>query len=346
MNRNTEINKVIWVVVGAIFIIGFSTHYAFAVGPEGSMYVNNVFSHTISVIDTKTNTVGSPIVIPASAEAIAYDSAHKRMYAATSGDGILVIDIKTNTVVKTIPIDGASAAIAYDSAHKRMYVASIVDDNVRVIDTNTNTVVGSPIAVGAHPRGIAFDSVHNRMYVVNAGDENVIAIDTNTNTLFGSPIPVGHEAFGIAFDDKLEKMYVTSTIPTGNDRIYIIDTKTNTAAGFLIVGDGIITMAFDNIHQRMYVPAIFSKDVSVIDDNGVHVMGSPIPISEDCCVGIAFDPIHGRIYVTNGFNDNITVIDTRTNTIVDLPLIAGAVPGAIAFAPPLTTANVFAPLQP
>ncbi|HJR84921.1 MAG TPA: YncE family protein [Nitrososphaeraceae archaeon] len=184
------------------------------------------------------------------------------------------------------------------------------------------------------------------MYVVNAGDENVMVIDTNTNTVVGSPIPVGHEAFGIAFDDKLKMMYVTSTLPTTNDEIYVIDTTTNTVARTIRVGDGTIALTFDKIHQRMYVPNFNTNDVYVIDNNGGQVIGSPIPISEECCVDIALDSIYGKIYVTNGFEDSITVIDTNTNTVVGLPLFAGALPRSIAFVPPLMMTSVFGPTLP
>jgi DNA-binding beta-propeller fold protein YncE len=144
-------------------------------------------------------------------------------------------------------------------------------------------------------------------------------------------------------------MYVTSTIPTGRDEVWVIDTNTNTSLGSILVGDGTIAITFDNIHQRMYVPNFNTNDVYVIDSNGRQVIGSPIPISpvsEDCCANIAFDPIHERIYVTNGFVDTITVIDTNTNTIVGLPLIAGATPTVIAFAPPSTSTNVFGSILP
>ncbi len=41
------------------------------------------------------------------------------------------------------------------------------DDTVSVIDTTTNTVIGSQIPVGDGPDGIAYDPVNKRMYVTN-----------------------------------------------------------------------------------------------------------------------------------------------------------------------------------
>lgn len=351
MNTNTEITKVILAVIGAISIIAFSTQNVSAIGPEGSIYVANGFGKTVSVIDTKTNTVGSPIVVGNSPVAMAFDTAHKRMYVANSQDNsISVIDVKTDTVVKTIPVAGVGleSAIAFDTAHKRMYV--LTGDSVTVIDTNSNTVVGSPIEVGNALQGIAFDPIHNRMYVTDSFNNDVRVIDTNTNTVVGSPIPlpieISDQAFGITFDEKLKRLYVSSTQVGGKDWVTIIDTDTNTIFFALQVEEGPLSMAFDSIHRRVYVLNSAGVDsISVIDSNDVEVTGSPIPVSFNS-QEIAFDAIHGRIYVTNGSGDSITVIDTNTHTVVGLPLFVGAGPEAIAFAPPLTTTNVFGPSLP
>jgi YVTN family beta-propeller protein len=43
-----------------------------------------------------------------------------------------------------------------------MYVANDNDNTVSIIDTTTNTVVGSPIPVGRGPQFLAYDPVHER----------------------------------------------------------------------------------------------------------------------------------------------------------------------------------------
>ena len=60
-----------------------------------------------------------------------------------------------------------------------------------VIDTTTNTVVGTPIPVGTSPVGVGVDPTVHRAYVANDGSNNVTVIDTTTNTVVGTPIPVG-----------------------------------------------------------------------------------------------------------------------------------------------------------
>jgi YVTN family beta-propeller protein len=65
-----------------------------------------------------------------------------------------------------------------------MHVAIFQRDIVSVIDTNTNALVGSPIAVGNGPFGIAIDATHERMYVAyqgGGGTGAISVIDTNGN---------------------------------------------------------------------------------------------------------------------------------------------------------------------
>jgi YVTN family beta-propeller protein len=57
-----------------------------------------------------------------------------------------------------------------------MYVTNFEDDNVSVIDTNTNTVIDT-ITVGDGPFGIAFDPVNERMYTANLDGDNVSVIN-------------------------------------------------------------------------------------------------------------------------------------------------------------------------
>ena len=57
----------------------------------------------------------------------------------------LVIDTTTNIVESQIPVGNGTSGIRYDPVNKRMYVTNFLNGNVSVIDTTTNTVIGSPI---------------------------------------------------------------------------------------------------------------------------------------------------------------------------------------------------------
>ena len=99
---------------------------------------------------------------------------------------------------------------AYDNVTERMYVTNsgfTVNNTVSVIDTTTNTVIGSPIPVGFDPQLLAYDSFHQDIYVTSGGEENVYVIDTTTNTVIAT-IPVGFLTYSIAYDPLNHRMYV------------------------------------------------------------------------------------------------------------------------------------------
>src|SRR6516162_2325563 len=76
------------------------------------------------------------------------------------------------------------------------YIMNQLDNTVSVIDTATNTVVGSPIPVGRSPFGVAVTPDGSKVYVANSLSGTVSVIDTATNTVVGSPIAVGNFPLG------------------------------------------------------------------------------------------------------------------------------------------------------
>ena len=218
--------------------------------------------------------------------------------------------------------------IAYDPENKRMYVVGAGNNTVSVIDTTTNTVVGSPITVGNSPFGIAYDPVNQRMYVTNRGDDTVSVIDTTTNTVVGKPIKVGDLPSGIAYDPVNQRIYVTNL---GNNTVSVIDTTTNTVVGSPIkVGDLPSGIAYDPVNQRIYVTNLGNNTVSVIDTTTNTVVGNPIKVG-DLPNDVANHPVNKRMYVGNYFVNTVSVIDTTTNTVVGNPIKVGDGPFDIAY---------------
>jgi YVTN family beta-propeller protein len=85
---------------------------------------------------------------------------------------------------------GLALAACPAEAAPFLYVTNAGDDTVSVIDTATNTVVGSPIPVGSVPETLAVTPDGTKVYVTNNFDTTVSVIKTATNTV-GSPITVG-----------------------------------------------------------------------------------------------------------------------------------------------------------
>jgi YVTN family beta-propeller protein len=192
-------------VVGSPIPLGASANpKGIAITPDGQhAYVANGGLNTVSVISTASNSVvGLPIpaggVNPFSL-AITPDGATVYVVNQNSGS-VTPISTATNTAGSPIPVTSAPINLAISRNGNFAYIVSqnTPFSAVSIIDTATNTVVGSPITTGAQSLGMAFTPSGKTGYVSNGDDDNVSVIDTNTNTTTGSPIGVGNGPLGVA----------------------------------------------------------------------------------------------------------------------------------------------------
>jgi YVTN family beta-propeller protein len=97
------------------------------------------------------------------------------------------------------------------------YIANALSNNVSVINTQTNTVIGSPIPVGNFPWGVAVSPDGGKVYVtvINGTERTsgvsggVAVIDTRTNTVIAT-FPAGNDPTGLAVDPNGGRLYVAN----------------------------------------------------------------------------------------------------------------------------------------
>jgi len=96
-------------------------------------YVTNVGDGTVSVIDTRSNTVTATITVGDSPGAVAVDEASHTAYVTNVGDGtVSAIDTRSNTVTATITVGTYPLGVAVDPATGTVYVTNR-DGTVSVI---------------------------------------------------------------------------------------------------------------------------------------------------------------------------------------------------------------------
>ncbi len=119
--------------------------------PDGSrVYVTNLNSNHLSIINTATNVV-SNISIPYSGYAVCTNPDGSRVYVAHHSNQVSAINTVTNAVTN-IPIPGSTPwGVSITSDGSRVYVSNQGSDNVSVINTATNSVIGN-IGVGNTPQ--------------------------------------------------------------------------------------------------------------------------------------------------------------------------------------------------
>ena len=217
------------------------------------------------------------------------------------------------------------------------YVANFGGDEVLVIDTVTNTIIGNPIPVGMEPSGIAITPDRKFAYVTNQNSHDVYVIDTSTDLVVGAPIPVGMNPLGIAITST-GYAYVANTV---SNTVSVIDTNLPNPmvvgapipVGISPVGVAITPNGFAYVTNQG-APA----SVSVINTN------LPIPaVVATIVVGIGLNPTGVAItpngafaYVANQVGPaSVSVIDT---SFMPLPFVTATValantPFAVAMSP-------------
>ena len=189
------------------------------------------------------------------------------------------------------------------------YIANFNDNNVSVIDTATNAVVGSPIAVGTKPSSLAVDPAGAFVYVVNYGSNTVSVLSTATNTVVSTIAVPGPG--GIAVHPAGTSVYVTNY---SSSKVSVIDTYDNTVVQTIAVGTDPLGIAVNPAGTLVYVANSSSNTVSVIDTDTNSVVTS-IPV-QTAPFGVALDSSGARLYVSNRSSGTVSVIDTATNTVV------------------------------
>jgi YVTN family beta-propeller protein len=120
-------------------------------------------------------------------------------------------------LIAVMPATASAQMTAY------AFVPNNTSNNVSKVQTQTNTVVGGPIAVGLNPHG-AIVLPHGRYaYITNFDSNTVVAIDVISGAV-SAPIAVGVHPFGLAATADGRKVYVANF--NSND-VSVIDTVLN-----------------------------------------------------------------------------------------------------------------------
>jgi outer membrane autotransporter protein len=215
------------------------------------------------------------------------------------------------------------------------YIANGGSNDVTVINTTTNMVVGSPIGVGSGPVAVAVTPDGKYVYVTNNGSNTISVIDAATNTVVGPPINLVSQAAGIAVTPDGKYAYVTNTNIQGftGNTVSVINTATNTVLGLPItVGSGALGIAITPDGKYAYVANNHDDTVSVINTATNTVVGSPIAVGNSP-VGVAVTPNGNYVFVTNNSDNTVSVISTATHSVVGPPIGVGNEPAGVVITP-------------
>jgi YVTN family beta-propeller protein len=219
-----------------------------------------------------------------------------------------------------------------DAAHRTSlaYVTNDFGSYVSVVDTSTNTIIGT-VRVGFNPIGVAVTPSGAFAYVANNGSSSVSVIDTSTNTVVAT-VPVSGSPIGVTITPNGAFAYVATN---GSSSVSVIDTSTRTVVATVAGVIDPVRVVITPDGAFAYVTNSLVGTVTVINTSSNVVVGT-IPIGDgpggapDNATGIAITPSGRFAYVANYANSSVAVVDTSSNTVIDTVPVNGATDVAIA----------------
>ena len=210
------------------------------------------------------------------------------------------------------------------------FISNFGENDVSVINTTSNTVIGSPIPVGNFPTGVAITPDGRFAYITNQDAIGTVSIiDAAAKTVLPGSIPVGTFPIGVAVTPNARFAYVAN----GDDTVSVIDVATNSAPTAPIpfgTGTEPFGVAVTPNGQFAYITNSANNTVSVIATATNTVVGSPIVVGI-FPQGVAITPDGRFAYIANFGSGTISVINTATNAVATISV--GGSPEGIAITP-------------
>ncbi len=195
---------------------------------DNNVYATNPYDGTISVIDKNSNQIINTINASKGVLDTQVVSDKNKLYASAWGQSSLyVYDLQTYKQIQQISLgtlgitpamdankktnytsfDTSGVGMAYDNNTQMLYVAVPELNQIQIIDTTKDQVVGK-ITVGITPVIIKINAATNTAYVTNQESNNISVIDLTSNQVVGS-IATGYVPAELELDPDQNKLYVS-----------------------------------------------------------------------------------------------------------------------------------------
>jgi len=175
-----------------------TSHMIVASPDERKLYVANIGSGSVTIIDRQNATVHS-VPTGDGAEGIDVSPDGREVWVVNRGaDLIAVLDAASDSVVARFKSGGVMPIrVKFTPDGRLAWVSNGRTNRVVVFDTATRQIVKT-IAVGAMPVGIQMEPSGLRAYVANTNDNTVAVIDIATRTVM-TAFETGKEPDGMAW---------------------------------------------------------------------------------------------------------------------------------------------------
>ncbi|MGH9494132.1 MAG: hypothetical protein ACRD3B_03975 [Candidatus Sulfotelmatobacter sp.] len=272
------------------------------------IYVANLNSNNVSVIDGESNTVIATVSVGNGPSDIGINTITDMVYVANSGaNTVSVIDGTSSAVVATIPGLKDPLRLSVNAVTNQIFVANTGSNTVSVIDGSSNTIVAT-IPIGSVPFGIRVNSATNLAYVTNLNAGTISVIDGQSDTVTNTfTLPQPANPGNIALDPITNELLVTDGF---NSKVYVINASSGALLG-TITSSGKLPFAPPSgiVEFQLGKSALVSfasiNGLMLISDSSYKVVTGLK--SGNGPVGMAVNRKTGKVYVTQ-INDGTVIV--------------------------------------
>jgi len=295
---------------------------------NNDIYVTNLNSNSVSVIDGSNDKVISTILVDEKPNSLIYDKYNKLLYVINSNsDNLFVIDTSKNIVVGKIPINNERNvkfpyypySITLRSSQNFLYVANYLNNSVSVINGSSNKVIDVIHQnIGTNPIALVYNYVNDGVYVANSKSDNVSIINGATNKVIDI-IKVGTFPIALAYDSTNDIIYV---IHKGSNELYLINGNKNTITSKIKLPSGgePLSIAVNPFTKSVFIANNKSNTIFEIDNNLSNFYSnnslkySTIKL-ENVPEHLAINLKNNKIYATSPTSNEVYIIEAKKSHI-------------------------------
>lgn len=285
--------------------------------------------------------------------------ANNNNYGITGSDSVTVLNVECCTVTTTI-LDGSfnepyTVTLSPDGA--LLYVTNSAGTSVTIVDTETNTVVGtidgfdgpSGLVILSNAPSVAYVNNYGSAFGVGSGNGTTVSlVDLTTQTIIGT-IVVGMAPAALAASPDGSFVYVINYVDgmPGTGTMSVIRTNDNAVVATVAGFSGPFGIAVTKDGKKAYVTNFGSNNFAPYGTTVSVVDLIDLTISKEVSVGIqpsgvaigghfAYVTNYNTLYAGPSFTDltagqgTVSIIDTRTDRVVPKTILVGQSPANIA----------------
>lgn len=240
---------------------------------------------------------------------------NKSMYVFNSGSTV---------IGNTIPLKYSSSQFVYDFFDKCIYVSNDFGNEIAIIDTTTNSLVGY-LNTGNYTedKGLFFNSYNHLLYVESLSQNDLVVLNVTTHNI-ENVIPIKQPFTNGAISmDLHNNLY----IPNKDNSTTIINSETNLVSNVLLLNGAPLTTTYDQWTGFIYITD--SNDQLVVYDPISNQIVKTISV-ESFPVDVLYDKADDAIFELNNNTGTLEIINGFTNT-VEGQMIVGSDPISLTY---------------